>query len=45
MADTAADSSSPETTDVVGEQLAAQLVEQARAEGLSLIGEGGLLAS
>src|SRR5918997_6214334 len=48
MAKTAAASkpetdSKPETTEGVNEQLAARLVEQARSEGLSLIGEGGLL--
>ena len=48
MAKTAAASkpetdSKPETTDAVNEQLAAQLVAQARSEGLSLLGEGGLL--
>jgi putative transposase len=43
VADTAADSSPEMMTDVVDEQLAAQLVAQARSEGLSLIGEGGLL--
>jgi putative transposase len=42
MADTQVDSR-PEMTDVVDEQLAAQLVAQARSEGLSLVGEGGLL--
>jgi putative transposase len=37
-------SSSPETMpDVVDEQLAAQLVAQARSQGLNLVGEGGLL--
>jgi putative transposase len=44
VADTTADSSSPETTiDAVDEQLAAQLVAQARSQGLRLVGEGGLL--
>jgi transposase-like protein len=48
MAETAAASkletdSKPKTTEGVNEQLAARLVEQARSEGLSLIGEGGLL--
>jgi hypothetical protein len=48
VADTAAASkpeidSKLETTEGVNEQLAAQLVEQARSEGLSLVGEGGLL--
>jgi putative transposase len=48
VADTTADSkpetdSKLETTDAVDEQLAAQFVEQARSQGLSLIGEGGLL--
>jgi len=31
------------TTDAVNEQLAAQLVAEARSQGLSLVGEGGLL--
>jgi putative transposase len=44
VTDTQADSSSPETMpDVVDEQLAAQLVAQARSQGLNLVGEGGLL--
>jgi hypothetical protein len=39
-------SSTPETMpDVVDEQLAAQLVAQARSEGLNLVGEGGCWAS
>lgn len=36
MADTAADSLPEMTIDVVDEQLAAQLVERARSQGLSL---------
>jgi len=32
-----------ETTDAVDEQLAAHLVQQARSQGLRLVGEGGLL--
>jgi putative transposase len=44
VAHTQTDSGSPETTvDTVDEQLAAQLVAQARSQGLNLIGEGGLL--
>jgi putative transposase len=43
VADTAAESSPEMTTDAVDEQLAAQLIQQARSEGLCLIGEGGLL--
>lgn len=42
MVDTQADDRL-ETTSAVDEQLAAQLVAQARSEGLSLVGEGGLL--
>jgi putative transposase len=42
VADTQTDSITA-TTDAVNEQLAAQLVAQARSQGLSLIGEGGLL--
>jgi putative transposase len=45
VADTQADSSSrlETTSGMVDEQLAAQLVAQARSQGLNLVGEGGLL--
>lgn len=42
MTDTTTDSR-PETTEAVDEQLAAQLVARASSQGVSLIGEGGLL--
>jgi hypothetical protein len=35
--------SRPDLTDAVDEQLAAQLVARASSQGVSLIGEGGLL--
>jgi putative transposase len=40
---TATDRRSDEVTEAVEEQLAAQLVERARSEGLRLVGQGGLL--
>jgi putative transposase len=42
VADTTAHSTTA-TTDAVNEQLAAQLVAEARSQGLNLVGEGGLL--
>jgi putative transposase len=42
VADTTADSK-PEMRGAVEEQLAAQLVARARSEGLSLVGQDGLL--
>jgi putative transposase len=39
----AADAAVVESADAVDEQLVRQLAEQARAEGLQLVGEGGLL--
>ena len=42
MTETTIDSR-PDLTDAVDEQLAAQLVARASSQGVSLIGEGGLL--